>query len=154
MDVFEVAQGPVIFSHSNARALVDHERNIRDDQAKACARTGGCVGINGVGIFLGGNDAGSAAMFRHLDYWAQLLGPQHVGLGLDCVSDKRVLLDLVAAKANRYPAGQSYDVDVEFGWPEQVPQLTELMLKHGYRDADVVAILGGNWLRIAGQVWR
>jgi len=70
------------------------------------------------------------------------------------VSDKRVLLDLVAAKADKYPAGQSYEVDVEFGWPEQVPQLTELMLEHGYRDADVVAILGGNWLRIASQVWR
>jgi len=42
-----------VFSHSNARALFDHERNITDAQIKACAARGGYVGINGVGMFLG-----------------------------------------------------------------------------------------------------
>lgn len=154
MDVFEVATGPVVFSHSNARTLVDHERNIRDDQAKACARTGGVVGINGVGIFLGDNEASAEAMFRHLDYWVTLIGPDHVGIGMDCVSDKAVLMNLVRAKADKYPSGQSYDRDIAFGQPEQVPQLTELMLKHGYAETQVRGILGGNWLRVARQVWK
>lgn len=154
MDVFEAAIGPVVFSHSNARALVDHERNIRDDQAKACARTGGVVGINGVGIFLGDNDSSAESMFRHLDYWVSLIGPDHVGLGIDCVSDKQVLMSLVRAKADKYPTGQSYDRDVAFGWPEQVPQLTETMLRRGYGEAQVRGILGGNWLRVAREVWK
>ena len=54
---------PVIFSHSNARALVDHPRNIPDDLIKACAARGGVVGVNGIGIFLGDNDASLARVF-------------------------------------------------------------------------------------------
>ena len=56
MDALECSASPVIFSHSSMRAVWDHERNIRDDQARACAATGGVIGINGVGIFLGDND--------------------------------------------------------------------------------------------------
>jgi len=154
MDVFEVAAGPVIFSHSNSRALIDHERNIRDDQAKACAKTGGVIGLNGVGIFLGGNEASADGLFRHLDHFVQLVGARHVGLGLDVVTDREPLLEIVRAQAARYPASQGYDVVPEFGWPELVPQVTERMLAAGYADADVEGILGGNWLRVASQVWK
>ena len=45
MEAMELSQAPVIFSHSNSRVLRDHERNIWDDQAKACAATGGVIGI-------------------------------------------------------------------------------------------------------------
>ena len=59
------------------------------------------------------------------------------------------------AKADKYPDGQySTDIDIDFGWPEQVPELTELMLRHGFAEADVRGILGGNWLRMARAVWK
>jgi microsomal dipeptidase-like Zn-dependent dipeptidase len=45
----------VIYSHSCMRAIWDHPRNISHDQARACAATGGVIGITGVGIFLGPN---------------------------------------------------------------------------------------------------
>ncbi|MCW2661948.1 MAG: rane dipeptidase [Mycobacterium sp.] len=51
----DVSTGPVIYSHSCIRAVWDHPRNITDDQARACATTGGVIGITGVGIFLGPN---------------------------------------------------------------------------------------------------
>jgi membrane dipeptidase len=53
MEAIEASANPVIFSHSNPRALWEHDRNIRDDQAKACAASGGLVGVVGVGIFMG-----------------------------------------------------------------------------------------------------
>lgn len=155
MDVFEVAQAPVIFSHANPHALWAHERNIRDDQAKACAKTGGVIGVNGVGIFMGRNDASSQALFRCIDYWVNLIGAEHVGIGLDYVSDKAALFDLIAARADKYPAGQQYDEgEFDFARPEQVPELTELMLAHGYTDDQVRGILGTNWLRVARAVWK
>ena len=55
-EVLAVATQPLIFSHSNCSALHPHPRNIPDDLIRACAATGGVVGINGVGIFLGHND--------------------------------------------------------------------------------------------------
>jgi membrane dipeptidase len=154
MDVFEVALGPVVFSHSNARALVDHERNIRDEQADACARTSGVVGVNGVGVFLGDNDPSPDRLFAHIDHFVQRIGARHVGFGIDVVSDKAPLMAIVAADAARYPATSGYNTEVEFGWPELIPEATERMLRAGYADDDVKAILGGNWLRVATEVWR
>src|SRR5690606_26602133 len=66
MDVLEMATRPVVFSHSNPRVLHDHERNITDEQARACARTGGVIGVNGLGHFLGG-EATAENLFRHID---------------------------------------------------------------------------------------
>src|SRR5690606_16000592 len=79
----DASEAPVTCSPPNARALADPQRTSRDDQAKACAATGGVIGVNGIGIFLGGNEVSADALFRHIDYFVQLVGPQHVGLGLD-----------------------------------------------------------------------
>ena len=72
-EVFDIATRPVIFSHSNCAALHAHPRNIPDELIRACAATGGVVGINGVGIFLGRNDISSATYARHIDHVVQLV---------------------------------------------------------------------------------
>ena len=56
MDIMSHTSKPVVFSHSNPSAIWKHQRNITDEQIKACAETGGVVGVNGMGIFLGNND--------------------------------------------------------------------------------------------------
>jgi len=154
MDVFEVAQGPVVFSHSNSRKLVDHERNIRDDQAQACARTGGVIGLNGIGFFLGNNDISAENMFRHLDYFVQLVGPAHVGFGIDTVSDMGPLMEIVNRNKAKYPDESGYTSEPAAGGPQLIPGVTEIMLRKGYKEDDVRGILGGNWLRVARQVWK
>ena len=153
MDVFEVSKSPVIFSHSNAKALIDHPRNIREEQVKACAKSGGVIGITGVGIFIGENDSSTDKMLDQIDYFADLVGPRHLGLGIDFVSDVPYFMTFVYRSRTTYP-GKAYDEPVSFAAPEQLPAFTEGLLKRGYDEQQVRGILGENWLRVASQVWK
>lgn len=154
MDVLAMATKPVIFSHSGARAVHDHPRNITDGMMKACAATGGVVGINGIGIFLGHNDASTEAFMRHLDHAVQTVGPEHVGLGLDYVFDRQELDEYLRKMRSTFPEGLGYEAGICMVEPERLPLIVEAMLARGYGEEAVRAILGGNWLRVARQVWR
>ncbi|MFI5014164.1 MAG: dipeptidase [Hyphomicrobiales bacterium] len=154
MDVMAVSEAPVIFSHSNPKSLYAHDRNITDEQAVACARTGGLVGVNGVDIFLNDrNEADAAALFRVADHYCGLIGPDHVGLGLDFVYDPEAMASSMVSFGFK-GAGTDYDKMKSYFEPEELPALVELMLERGYSEENVQKILGGNFLRVARQVWK
>ncbi len=154
LDAMAVANAPVILSHANPRALKDHPRNVTDRVLTACAQTGGVVGINGIGIFLGENDASTEALVRHVDYTVERIGPAHVGLGIDYVFDQGELDALVRERPDQFPPEHGYAAGIRMVVPEQMPEITEALLRRGYAEADIRAILGGNFLRIAEQAWR
>ncbi len=153
MQAMEISEAPVVFSHSNAHALTPHGRNIKDDQIKACAATGGLVGVNGLGIFLGHDDASVEAFMRHLDYMVELVGPEHVGLGIDLVYDLEGWQRFFLANKDRYWRDYGDTAPTEFLQPEALPAVTEAMLERGYTESGVRGILGENYLRIAREVW-
>ena len=167
MDMFEVSKDPVNFSHSNPWGPWNHPRNIRDDQIKACARSGGVVGIMGVGTFLGNNDISIETFIRHIDYVAELVGPEHVGLGLDYFHNYKknksasasVQLNPIALheealkKASGGKPSVAWD-DIDFFPPSSLPKLTEGLMKNGHTEAEIRGILGENWLRVARRVWK
>jgi microsomal dipeptidase-like Zn-dependent dipeptidase len=80
MDIMEAATQPVIFSHSNPKTLRPHGRNITDDQIRACARTGGVVGVTGLGYFLPDRASPAIALADCVIYVRDLVGVDHVGL--------------------------------------------------------------------------
>jgi membrane dipeptidase len=153
MDVLLRTAGPAIFSHSCMRSVWEHDRNIRDDQARACAATGGVIGINGVGIFLGDNDISVEAMVRHIDYAVELVGPQHVGIGTDFVFDTDDL-NRELGNSQIFPASYRSGNQLDFFPPEQLPALEAALADRGYPAADIAGIMGGNFLRVARQVWK
>jgi membrane dipeptidase len=153
-DVFDVATRPVIFSHSNPSAVHAHPRNIPDDLIRACAATGGVVGINGIGSFLGRNDNRSETFAHHVDHVAQLVGAQHVALGLDYVFDTQELDDYLSKMAHTFPAELGYEKGVRMVAPEQLEAIVQALQKLGYGDADLRAVLGGNLMRLARTVWK
>ena len=157
MEAMERSSAPVIFSHSNPSALTPHGRNIRDDQIRACAATGGVIGLNGIGLFLGDREARTESIFRRIDYVVQLVGPEHAGIGLDYPFPVRGLdIDgLLVTHPEVWPPSAGYGTgEYRNAEPEQLPELTELMLQAGYDEPTVRGILGENFLRVAGAVWK
>ena len=156
MEAMERSSAPVIFSHSNPRALRDHERNIRDDQARACAATGGVVGVNGIGLFLGEDDTRTATLADHVEYLLDLIGPDHVGIGLDYFFEPdgdASFQDTLAENEHYWPPDRYPGGAVRCATPSQLRELTAELLARGRREAEVRAVLGGNFLRVAGEVW-
>jgi membrane dipeptidase len=154
MDAFECSTEPVIFSHSNPKALWDHPRNVTDDQIDACARSGGVIGVNGIGVFMAEDDASTELLLKQVDYIADRVGPEHVGIGLDWVFDLQSLLTGVQRAGDTYPDKAYGNFEMKIAQPEQLPELTEGLLRRGYAEADIRGVLGLNWLRVARRVWK
>jgi membrane dipeptidase len=155
MEAAEMSEAPFIYSHSNPFAICPHYRSIRDDQMKACAATGGVIGINGVGYFVGDNDASTEAIFRCLDYAVELVGSEHIGLGFDYIYDLDNIVAWREAAPLIWPAYEGRMMPKHnFAGPEQMVDLVQVMLAHGYPDDAIVGILGGNWERVARKVWK
>ncbi|MFC9896817.1 dipeptidase [Nocardia sp. NPDC127579] len=165
LEMAELSTAPTIYSHSNFAALWAHPRNITDEQALECARTGGVIGINGVGIFLGHNAVGEraervAAMARHIEYGAELVGIEHIGIGSDYSFDNAEFNAEILAHPENFSADYTKYGPLQWTSPEdlfgyaEVPGLDEVLADRGFSAADRAAVFGGNFARIAEQVWR
>lgn len=158
-EVMEYASSPVIFSHSNPAAVYPHVRNIPDNLMQACARSGGVVNINGVGLFLGDGPKGTGdnsteTVLRHIDYAVQRIGADHVGLGLDYVFDLSELEEQLQKNPEKFPASLRQPGSFLQVEPERFPAIAERLLQMNYSEGDVRGIMGLNNLRVARQVWK
>lgn len=138
-DVLEVANQPILASHSNCRALKGAMRNLSDEQIKGVGKNGGVIGINSVNVYLNedGDKSSVADMVRHIDHIVQLIGIDHVGLGFDlCDSFK-----------DHLTMGEAIETNDVLDSHAELPLLIEKLLMAGYTDEHVAAILGKNFLR-------
>ncbi|WP_026896078.1 dipeptidase [Clostridiisalibacter paucivorans] len=84
-DVIDIASGPVIASHSNAKEFAKVNRNLDDRQLLAIAKSGGLVGINAVSVFVNDdkNRQDIDGLIDQIDYIKNLIGIEHIGFGFD-----------------------------------------------------------------------
>lgn len=84
--VIETSTKPIIATHSNAKSLCSHPRNLNDEQIKALAQNGGLAGITFAGQFLeeDWHNACIESVYKHIDYMLNLIGnDDHIGFGSD-----------------------------------------------------------------------
>lgn len=84
--VIETSSKPIIATHSNAKSLCSHPRNLNDEQIKALAQNGGLAGITFAGQFLEEDwrNACIESVYKHIDYMLNLIGnDDHIGFGSD-----------------------------------------------------------------------
>lgn len=135
-DLINLMEGkPLINTHACCAEFVDIERNLTNDQLVKLAATGGVVGITYVPDFLSAKETGKVSsedVFRHIEHAVDLIGIDHVALGSD--------FDGVRFLPN------------DLGDPNDVHRLVDRMFKAGWASEAVAKVIGGNWLRVLGQL--
>lgn len=175
-DVIATTRAPVIASHSSARAIANHPRNMSDEMLQALAKNGGVVMVNFYDGFLDPRKAELALRSRAMedelkqkypnepkrvrqeaDAWRKANDPPKTPLS--------VLIDHIdhiakVAGIDHVGIGSDFDGVPLTGLPEgmedisKLPTLTYELMKRGYSDADIKKVLGENLLRVMSEVER
>jgi membrane dipeptidase len=153
-EALEYSKNPVIFSHSNPYGDVPHARNISDGLIVSCAHKGGVIGLSGFGPFLGSNSDLVKHLLRQLRYVIDLVGAEHVGLGLDYVFDRTELDQYIRLNPDLIPLDMRDAPRLELIEPEALGQIADGLARDNLTDRQILGILGENWLRVAACVWR
>ncbi|MFC4061282.1 dipeptidase [Planomonospora corallina] len=147
--VLELATRPVMATHSSARALRDHHRNLTDGQIRGVAATGGVVCVNFLPAFLSEDPAEYTVdrLVDHIAHVAGVAGIDHVGLGPDFI--REVLYDTTPPCCEPDFGGLDVMAAVPgLDGPAGLPLVTEALDKHGFAEEEIVKILGENVLRL------
>ncbi|WP_289116409.1 dipeptidase [uncultured Psychrobacter sp.] len=137
-DTLEIADQPIVATHSNAHALCAQARNLTDRQLAAIKQNGGLVGVNFDVAFLradGQRDTQTSldVIVDHLAYLIDHLGEDHVGFGSDF--DGCLLPD-------------------ELSDISQISKLIERMQQRHFSDALIEKITSKNWFRVLDEIWE
>jgi membrane dipeptidase len=165
LDALEAATRPVLFTHATCRALLPGAlRSKTDDAIRGMAKTGGVMGISFIRFMDRDREPVTIEhVLDHFDHVAKLVGVEHLAVGSD--------LDIVGNPnpigGGFNPSGQpnferyKYHADPDgritvkgLDHPRRMFDLTEGLARRGYGDADIAGVLGGNAVRVLGDIWK
>lgn len=138
-DVVKYTKKPFVASHSNARGVTNHNRNMSDDMILKLADRGGVMGINFAGDFLEESDSEERVrskisnMVKHIRYIVDLAGIECVGLGSDF---------------------DGIYQDLELDNASKMPELEKALRKDGFSEGDIEKIFYKNVLRVYKEVLK
>lgn len=143
-DVLRYTDGPLIASHSNARAIVDTERNLSDDQIRAIAQRKGFIGVNAMNFITSpeGTPENAAALARHISHIALIGGVECVGFGLD-LNDQ--ILKYIPPEELALVPRKCADV---LHTHAELPHLIHELELIGFNKDEISLIAGENYMRL------
>lgn len=143
-EVAELIKAPFIASHSNCRALCGSARNLKDDQIKMIAESGGVVGLNAYSPFVSDNEAdrNTDKFFEHLQHITQVAGIDNVGLGLD-------LCDCIVSLSMGNDDSRQKDLFTDH---LDAARRFIVPMKKKLSPGDYCAFTGGNFMRVIERV--
>jgi len=132
-DCINLSAKPMIASHSNARAVYDNPRNLKNDQLKAIADTGGVIGINFYTKFIDKpGHVDTEALIRHIEHICEITGYDAVGLGAD------------------FDGMESLPEDVK--GVENLDIIFNKLASMNYSESVIRKIAGENYLRVLSEI--
>ncbi len=130
----ELSKAPIIASHSSARGLRDHPRNVDDEQLNWIKQNGGVIQTTALGFFLTDREDPPANMddfIDHIDYMVKKIGIDHVGISSDFDGGGGIV-----------------------GWEDasETMNVTSALRERGYSESEIAKLWGGNLLRVLDEV--
>jgi microsomal dipeptidase-like Zn-dependent dipeptidase len=152
-DAIETTSRPLIASHSNSRSLCDNPRNLTDEQVRAIADRGGCVGTSVHPSMLSPQAPTLESYLEHMMHFVEIAGEDHVTIGADFIDYQieRVLPQLrQGAEIGIYHQGHVTVTGLS-GFSD-LAQIPGLLRMRGLSESAVGKITGGNYLALIETV--
>ncbi len=160
------AKRPLTISHTGARALYDHPRNVSDAAIKGVADKGGVVGVYFMPYLAANMHPAGATLLDNIDHIARVAGEDHVSIGTDggvlpLVIDAKAREDAKKVYEQRKAAGIAapgegpdvFTVVEDYNSIDKLERLGNDLVKRGWTTTQVEKLLGRNLLRFYGEVW-
>lgn len=153
LDILERSALPVLATHANARALCDSPRNLTDEVIKAAAASGGVIGLCAFRAFVAADPEPTIDdLVRHAAHIAELVGPQHVGLGWDFAESSEEDFEFWGYDERYYPRPP-------WTWPHGLQSVADTgnivpaLSRAGFSATEIAGVMGGNFLRALTTIW-
>jgi len=163
-DGIATSSRPVAITHSGCRGVFDHPRSKTDDILRALANKGGVIGIYMMPFLNAQGQPMAADLIKQIEYAVKVCGEDHVGIGSDLSITPHVVNAEYETKHRRFvegrkqrgiaaPREEDYMFVKDLNTPRRLELIADQLLTRGHSATRVEKIIGGNWMRVFGEVW-
>jgi len=162
LDACAYSKKPVVATHTGVEKIFFHERCKSDEEIQAIAGTGGVVGIFAMPWFIAEDPTHTSVehFLDHIEYAANLVGVEHVGIGTDWPMPQTqwsaIIFKKYVAPTIGFAPGNGPSTEWVHGLKDyrSFVNITRGLVARGYTDEEIRKILGENWLRVFSEVWK
>jgi len=165
-DTIAASAKPVVMTHAGCAAVHPHPRNKTDEQMRALAAKGGVMGIYDLPYLTASPKQPTVDDYMlHMEHALKVMGEDHVGVGSDASiepfdTSPKGMAEFNKSEMERQKAGLAAPEEdrptyvVGLNTPRKIEVITDQLLKHGYTARSAEKIIGANFVRVFGEIWK